>query len=249
MCLILIAYRSHPEFPLVVAANRDEFHARPTTPAHWWDANLLAGKDEQSGGTWLGVTRTGRLAAVTNYHEGRPKGADDLSRGQLVVDFLRAESSPAQYLGSLEPHRYAGFGLVVSDLRTLGYFSNRADGVTMLQPGFYGLSNHLLDTDWPKVDRGKRAMRELLEHTRDPRQLSDSLLELLGDRAGAPERERAIFVLDPVHGTRCSTVVTFGANGEITLVEQSFGADGKVLYTSPLGFRGVFDAMAITPAV
>jgi uncharacterized protein with NRDE domain len=249
MCLILIAYRSHPDFPLVVAANRDEYHARPTAPADWWDANLLAGKDEQSGGTWLGVTRSGRFAAVTNYHEGRPKNPEDLSRGKLVTDFLRSPTSPREYLESLEPQRYAGFGLVVSDLRTLGYFSNRADGVTMLQPGIYGLSNHLLDTDWPKVDRGKKAMRELLEHTRNPRQLSDSLLELLGDRAGAPERERAMFVLDPVHGTRSSTVGTFGANGEITFVERSFDAAGKVLYTRPLGLRGVFEAMAITPAV
>lgn len=242
MCLIVIAYRSHPEFPLVVAANRDEFHIRPTAPAQFWDDSLLAGKDLESGGTWLGITRGGRLAAVTNYHEQRPKGPDDLSRGTLVVDFLRSDAAPARYLAEIDPHRYAGFGLIVSDLRSLSYFSNRADGVKLLTPGIYGLSNHLLDTDWPKVDRGKKKMRQLLSASPEPDELTESLLNLLGDRTGAPERSSSIFVADPVHGTRSSTVVIFTAGGEIRFEERSFDAAGRLLDTRPFSPQGTMAA-------
>src|SRR5687768_16725718 len=123
MCLILVAWKEHPEFPLIVAANRDEFHIRPTAPAHEWEG-IIAGRDLESGGTWLGVTPAGRFAAVTNYREDRPKCPGDLSRGKLVTAFLLTQATPEKYFQSLDAGRYGGFGLLVSDLQTFGYCSN-----------------------------------------------------------------------------------------------------------------------------
>lgn len=230
MCLVLIAFRSHSQFPLVVAANRDEFHARPTAPAEFWDG-ILAGRDLQSGGTWLGVTSGGRFAAVTNFHEPRPKREDDRSRGALVVDFLRSEATPIDYLQQLAPQkdRFAGFGLFVSDGETLGYFSNRGGEPQALPRGIYGLSNHLLDTDWTKLRRGKTGMQELLTGESKPRELAENLLALLGQRNGT-DRAETIFVSDPIHGTRSSTVVVSGAPGGL-FVERAFDASGEVIET------------------
>jgi uncharacterized protein with NRDE domain len=227
MCLILVAWKAHAEFPLVVAANRDEFHTRPTEPAHEWEG-MTAGRDLESGGTWLGVTPGGRFAAVTNYREDRPKGAGDLSRGALVTGFLQSETSPEVFLDSLDANRYGGFGLLVSDLQTFGYFSNRAEEVKVLEPGIYGLSNHLLDSEWPKVKRGKETLREIL---RSPEQMEDRLLDLLADRIGLPQRETAAFIVDPIHGTRSSTVALFGSDGRIRFVERAFSSTGETLYT------------------
>lgn len=227
MCLILVAWKAHPEFPLIVAANRDEFHIRPTEPAHEWEG-ITAGRDLESGGTWLGVTPAGRFAAVTNYREDRPKGPGDLSRGKLVTAFLQSGATPEKHLQSLDAGRYAGFGLLVSDLQTFGYFSNRAEEVKVLEPGIYGLSNHLLDSDWPKVKRGKESLREIL---RSSEPLEDRLLDLLADRTGLPDRQTAAFIVDPIHGTRSSTVALFGSNGRIRFVERAFSSTGETLYT------------------
>ena len=227
MCLVLAAWKEHSEFPLIVAANRDEFHVRPTEPAHQWDG-ITAGRDLESGGTWLGVTAAGRFAAVTNYREDRPKAAGDLSRGALVTGFLQSATSPREYLESLDAGRYGGFGLLVSDLQTFGYFSNRSEDVRLLDPGIYGLSNHLLDSEWPKVTRGKEALREIL---RTPETLEERLLELLADRTGLPDRHTAAFIVDSVHGTRSSTIALFRADGRIRFGERAFSSTGETLYT------------------
>ena len=245
MCLVVVAYRAHQRFPLVVAANRDEFHARPTEPASFWkDANILGGRDLQSGGTWLGVTGEGRFAAVTNYHEPREKRPDDLSRGKLVTDFLTQNISPEGFLAGIDPARYAGFGLFLSDLASFAYFSNRAGSPRLLGPGIYGLSNHLLDTDWLKVRRAKNSMSALLSSETISEQ---ALFDLLGQRSVS--RNDAAFVVDPVHGTRSSTVVIVESNGEVRFVERGFDAAGNAVYARPFGFRGVSMATAITPAV
>ena len=176
MCLIYVAWRRHPRYRLVVAANRDEYHARPAAPAHWWEdaPGVLAGRDLEAGGTWMGITRGGRFAAVTNYRDsvksvpgtgrGATASAGAPSRGALVGAFLSGDESAPAYLDRVarEGHRYNGFSLLAMDGETLAFASNRARGVTLLEPGVFGLSNHLLDTPWPKVTSGKAEMERLV---------------------------------------------------------------------------------------
>ena len=187
VCLIYVAWRRHPRYRLLVAANRDEYHARPAAPAHWWEdaPGVLAGRDLEAGGTWLGTTRDGRFAAITNYHDPtaiRRAGAP--TRGALVGAFLtRGESAPG-YLDRVagEGRRYNGFSLLAMDGETLAFASNRARGVTLLEPGVFGLSNHLLDTPWPKVTSGKAELERLLA---EPDIRVPDLLALLAPHAPA----------------------------------------------------------------
>ena len=243
MCLILLAHRAHPLYRLVVAANRDEFYARPTAPAAFWtDApHVLAGRDLQGGGTWMGVTRAGRFAAVTNYREVAPPPPDAPSRGELPGGFLRGDQAPEAYLRSLEVRAgaYAGFNLLVGDGEALGYLSNRGGVARMLAPGVYGVSNALLDTPWPKVERGKAGLREVLAEGGeiDP----DALLRLLAESEPAPdallpdtgvgrERERvlsSLFIASPGYGTRASTVLLVRHDGRARFVERTVTSDGR----------------------
>jgi uncharacterized protein with NRDE domain len=225
MCVIFIAYRSHPKYPLIVLANRDEFFDRPTLAAAHWrdDSSIFAGRDLVAGGTWLGVADGGRFAAVTNYRDpnGPPGGR---SRGRLVSDFLRSKDEPPKYLNSISANadRYSGFNLVVGSFyeseNELWFFSNRGGGPRKLGPGLYGLSNHLLNTSWPKVTRGLQAFAELIT---DEEIDTDACFELLADETIAIdedlpdtgvgiERERVlspIFIKTPIYGTRSSSVV------------------------------------------
>jgi uncharacterized protein with NRDE domain len=169
MCLILFAHGAGEDFPLVLAANRDEFYERPTAPAAFWTEapHVLAGRDLQAGGSWLGVTRTGRWAALTNYRDPPTSRPGRPSRGMLVSDFLTGSATPEQYLAAVaaDAERYDGFNLLVGDPSGVHYFGNRmADGgePSRLEPGVYGLSNHLLDTPWPKVARGRTRLKALL---------------------------------------------------------------------------------------
>jgi uncharacterized protein with NRDE domain len=238
MCLIVVAHRAHPDHPLVVAANRDEAYTRPTAPAAWWpDApGVLAGRDLQAGGSWMGVTRTGRFAAVTNVREGLDSARGALSRGALVAEFLRGRLAAADYAREVaaEGERYAGFNLLVGDGERLVYLSNRAPGVRLLEPGVYALSNHLLDTPWPKVRRARQAMERGLAAAGD-HPWEDGLWEMLADRVVAAddalpdtgvgaEWERLLsppFIAGEGYGTRASTVLTVGAEGEVRFVERS----------------------------
>jgi uncharacterized protein with NRDE domain len=242
MCLILLALDVHPEYPLIVAANRDEFYQRPTAPADLWpDAPaVLAGRDLLAGGTWLGVDRQGRFAAVTNFRQGRREPAAPRSRGQLVSEFLTSLQQPDEYLPRVqrEAALYNGFNLLAGDARRLVYFSNREGRRRVLPPGIYGLSNHLLDTPWPKVASGKDALQALVHRGRPD--LVDSLLELLSDptrpadallpRTGiGQDWERLLssaFIATDDYGTRSSTVVLVGREGGVTFAERSFGAGG-----------------------
>jgi uncharacterized protein with NRDE domain len=239
MCLIVLAWQAHADYPLVVAANRDEFFARASAPAGFWEGSpeILAGRDLQAGGTWLGITRRQRFSALTNYREGGRQLVDAPSRGALVADFLAGDSNPQAYLASLSRKgaNYNGFNLFVGDGRRLGYFSNRAAGAgpRWLLPGIYGLSNHLLDTPWPKLAAAKAAFAEALGRL----PASAPFFELLADEeivadthlpeTGVPlEWERilsAVFVTSPDYGTRASTLLTLHRSGMITLIERSFG--------------------------
>ncbi len=241
MCLILFAYRQHPEFTLVVAANRDEFYERPSQPAHFWEhtPQLLAGRDLRAGGTWLGVTRHGRFAAVTNVRE--PNKAEAArSRGDLTTAFLLSELSTTQFDEQIEREAYAGFNLLHWDGTTLHYSSNRAPS-KQLGPGIYGLSNASVDSPWPKVLSGRQCLAHALGHAN----MQDALWTLLADRQQPPDEllpdtgvgldtERMLaprFIRAPHYGTRSSTVLLLRENGSGEFFERGFDAENSLYST------------------
>ncbi|MBI4755223.1 MAG: NRDE family protein [Betaproteobacteria bacterium] len=241
MCLILVAWRAHPAFPVVVAANRDEFFHRPTACASFWpDApGLLAGRDLEAGGTWLGVTRRGRFCALTNFRGPSRQKAGAPSRGALVRDFLGGDVSPAAYASRVVEGgvAYNGFNLLCADAETLCYASNVSGEALVLPAGIYGLSNHLLDTPWPKVARAKSALARSLAALPD----DSGLFALLRDdhpaadedlpRTGISlEWERLLssaLVRGVDYGTRSSTVVLMRSDGETRFDEISYGPDAR----------------------
>ena len=263
MCLIAIAHKVHPERPLVVAANRDEAYARPTLAAQFWEdqPHILAGRDLEAGGTWLAIDRRGRFAAVTNFRELSPRPANAPSRGHLVSDFLVAEEPASRYVRRIseEMRHYAGFNLLLRDDSGLYYLSNRtkdADAAPrLLAPGVYGLSNHLLDTPWPKVVQAKQRFAEALSHG----QTLDSLMSILTDREIAPEgalpdtgigieRERLlspIFIASETYGTRCSTLVEVSAKNRVRFVEQAFERGGAAADTVEYRFDLQYASAAV----
>jgi len=243
VCLILIAIDSHPDFALIVAANRDEFYDRPSAVAEFWgDAPwVLGGRDLKAGGTWLGVDRRGRFAAVTNYRQGEREAAAPRSRGHLVGDFLTSGIDPRAHLDRVQRDAalYNGFNLIAGHAAELWYFSNRQGSPLALGAGVYGLSNHLLDTAWPKVTSSKNALSALL--TADPGELIPNLFALLSDSRQAADHllpqtgvsdewERLLssaFIASSDYGTRSSTVVLAGRDGRVVFVERTFGSGGK----------------------
>lgn len=242
MCLLVAACDLHPRYRLVLAGNRDEFHARPSAPLGWWDErpSLLAGRDLAAGGTWLGADRRGRLGVVTNFRELEPPRPDAVSRGTLVTGFLDGDLPGAAYCAAVagRADRYSGFNLLVFDGTGLHYVTNRpAAEVRALGRGLYGLSNDRLDTPWPKLERTRAAFGRALEADRPD---AEALLAPLFDRRPAPderlpetglgrERERLLsapFIVDAVYGTRCTTLVLLDRDGGMRLEERRFGADG-----------------------
>ena len=243
MCLILLAYRCHPGLDLLVAANRDEFHNRPTAPLAFWDdaPQVLAGRDLQQGGSWMGVTRTGRFAALTNYRDPNRVRQDAPSRGQLVSDYLQGEEPALDYLARLatQSEVYNGFNLLLGDEAGLHYYSNCGGAPQTLLPGWYGLSNHLLNTPWPKLQRGLALVQDALERRPDP--VPDDLLSALADRTLAPDAElpqtgvplewerwlSPIFIDAPGYGTRSSTVLLASEHGSARMVEMTWADGGR----------------------
>lgn len=235
MCLLVLAYRVLADYPLLLAANRDEFYDRPAAPAQFWPEapQLLAGRDLLAGGTWLGVSRDGRFAAVTNYREVPTATQPPRSRGDLVRDYLLGEARAADYVPSLPNHaaRYAGFNLLCGDHESLWWYSNRGGPPRRLAPGIYGLSNDLLDTPWPKVQASKAALAGLCAHSAPP---AGALLDLLQDRRTHPlaadtaigldaalaRALSAIFIETPRYGTRCSAVLRMSADARVEFVER-----------------------------
>jgi uncharacterized protein with NRDE domain len=237
MCLIFFSLRNHPTYKLVVAANRDEFYSRRTAAAAYWPdhPDVLGGRDLEAGGTWMGISRSGRISLITNYRD--PKNIDPHapSRGQLVSDFLIGKESPKDYLVriSQDGKRYNGFNLIVGNADDLWYYSNYRDGVSDISPGLHGLSNHLLETPWPKVVRGKKKMDDLLRlPVIHPDQLFDLLFddgiasdENLPDTGIGLERERALssmFIKTPGYGTRCSTIILIDKKNNALFSERVF---------------------------
>jgi len=258
MCLVLIAYRMHPRYPLVLAANRDEFHARTAAPMHWWSdgSPVLAGRDLQAGGTWCGLDSHGRLALVTNYRDPslpKPQGS---SRGALVTAFLRGATSARQYVqdAAASADRYAGFSLLAMDDSSLGYaISHPEPGAWMLEPGIYGLSNHRLDAPWPKLVRSRARFEREVAHG-DP--VPARLFDILSDRAVADdaalpdtgiglEWERLLsspFIVSPEYGTRSSTVVLIDRQQRVSIEERSYASDGEMTIRVRMSFQSLSGA-------
>lgn len=238
----------------MVAANRDEAYTRPTAAAAFWDdqPNLYAGRDLELGGTWMGLTLSGRFAAVTNFRDGYPKGIAPRSRGELVGAYLRGTGNAQSYLRTVATRKseYAGFGTLAGNLQSLWFYSNYADGIAAVTPGVHGLSNHLLDTPWPKVSGGKRELAALLAR---PAPLTlEPFFDLLAERSVAPAdtlpdtgvgiaREKQLgpkfIAVDDRYGTRASTVILIRRDGEVTYAERSFGPHGKYLGEVTRQFR------------
>lgn len=243
MCLIIFAHQVAPDYPLLVAANRDEFYARPTRSSGFWEEhpNLLAGKDLELGGTWMGLSRSGRFAAVTNYRDpGKTKPAP-YSRGDLPLHFLTGQKQPQAYLEDLRSRAddYAGFNLLVGDRQSLWYLTNSTqEPPQQLQPGIYGLSNARLDTPWPKVTLGKTKLQQVIDKGKvshgslaklvsasqpaDARTLSE-----LGQDSEMEQVLSAQFITTPKYGTRATTTLWTTAEGNAHWREQSFESGGK----------------------
>lgn len=235
--------------PLVIAANRDEFHARPTRGAHWWPdrPDLLAGRDLQAGGSWLALDRRGRFAAVTNHRDADPPRRRFASRGELVTGFLDGDLPPADYLAAIDGSRYGGFNLLAGDGRDLAYLSNRGAGMRELPPGLYAVANATLDATWPKTERSRGRLQAMID---DGSLNETSLFRLLGDREKAPSGTvesgglpfdlahalSAPFIVRPDYGTRSSTVVIADRRGSVRMSERRFHADGSLAGQSDFRF-------------
>lgn len=248
MCLLVLAWRCHPRYRLVVAANRDEFHARPAAPlAPWPDIpGVAGGRDLQANGTWFAVDGQHRYGIVTNFREFGRRRRNAPSRGGLIPAYLAGRDTPESCLRSLETDApgFGGFNLLLGDRDSLWYASNRADQFAReLPPGIYGLSNEFLDTPWPKLTRVRERFTAMLEEPAagEHETLVARLFEMLEDRLPAPpdalppgdlspDRARKLsapFVLDAEFGTRCSTVLTLDVEGSLALLERRFDAEGR----------------------
>ena len=237
MCLIFISLNDHPHYKLIVAANRDEFYERKTLPAHFWEdhPHIVGGRDGEASGTWMAMSKLGKISMVTNYRDPFNINPKAPSRGQLVSDFLLNGDKPADYLNQMEKtsKAYNGFNLVVGSPDELYYYSNYKKGIEKLPSGLHGLSNHLLNTPWPKVERGVEKMKSILiSEEVDPAKLFDVLYddqpapqEKLPNTGVGQERElvlSSMFIKSPNYGTRCSTVVTVDRNNQVQYSERVY---------------------------
>jgi uncharacterized protein with NRDE domain len=237
MCLIFLSLNQHPTYKLIVVANRDEFYNRQTAPAGFWidHPEILGGRDLEAGGTWMAVNRKGKISMITNYRDLSNINPNAPSRGFLVSDFLIQDNSGEKYLKEVElkAKEYNGFNLIVGDADSFWYLSNYKKGVERIPDGFHGLSNHLLDTEWPKVKRGSEMLKPMLVKEKiDPQQLFELMYDDLVaadnllPQTGLPlERERALssmFIKSPNYGSRCSTVVLIDNDNNVSFTERVY---------------------------
>jgi uncharacterized protein with NRDE domain len=256
MCLLVLAWQVHPRYRLVVAANRDEFHERPTAAMAKWPApdDIIAGRDLRAGGTWLAMDRARRFGIITNFRELQRPAPDAPSRGHLIPNYLRNQAGAQHYLKELEPNAngYSGFNLLLTEGDSLWYASNRADQFARpLPPGIYGLSNEFLDTPWPKLQRVRRRFDPLLRQGSEVSK--NELFAILADptQAGindelpktgvSPEWEQLLsspFIRNEHYGTRCSTVVLLEPSGAGSLTERRFDSGGSVIAETEFSLPG-----------
>lgn len=241
MCFVVFSFKEHSKYKLIFCANRDEFYNRKTEKVRYWgnDENILAGKDLEGGGTWLGITKTGRFAALTNFREGGRKNPEKTSRGLIVREYLESDGSPLKYVKYLEEKKedFEGFNLLFGNKDELYYFSNRSNGLLPVTGGMYGLSNATLETPWPKIRRGKKLFSDILSESNiTPEKLFDLLRDdkkpdtkELPDTGVPKEFEKElspIFVNMPGYGTRSSNVIFIDYNDNVEFYEKIFDSSG-----------------------
>lgn len=237
MCLIVFANNVHPKYKLIFAANRDEFYERPTTSAEFWKdhTELLAGKDLQAGGTWMGITKKGKFAAITNFRDLKNHKPKAPSRGKITLNFLINNDQPEEYYNSLKPelNSFNGFNLIFGNIDELYYFSNETGGFQKLNPGIHGISNALLDTPWPKVEKSKKQIEILLNQNEiHPWEVMNILYDVtkandenLPNTGVGIELERIlspVFISSEKYGTRCSTVVIVDKDNNVRFIEKTY---------------------------
>ncbi len=241
MCLILFAYNAHEQYPLVVAANRDEFFNRPTAPLEFWEDHneILAGRDLDKGGTWMGINKNGKIAMVTNYRDMSRLKVEALSRGDLVAGFLKSQDESEAYLNNLQPsvNQYNDFNLVIGEGGKLWYVSSLRPEPELIEAGIHGLSNKILDTPWPKVQEGKLFLKNIINQS-DPD--FNDLFNFLDVKSTYPEEQlpdtgvgtewekvlSAAFIASPEYGTRCSTLLVVDKSGNVTMKERTYNNGG-----------------------
>ena len=249
MCLVAFAWNAHPDCRLIVAANRDEWHERPAAAAHWWSDHpeVFAGRDLKAGGSWLGVSRSGRFAALTNFRDPSDRKSDAPSRGSLVSDFLAGSISACDYLLELQRNaaRYQGFNLLLGEAggrEAPHYFSSRTQEILAVPAGVHALSNHVLDEPWPKVENAKSALEAILRTEMAEEGRKMAIYDFLSNDIQAPEAslpdtgvgrdwERILspaMIVTEKYGTRCSTVLTISVSGEIHFEERTRDRNGHV---------------------
>ena len=255
MCLITFAWKAHPDYALIVAANRDERHGRPAAPAAWWKDHpqILAGRDLQASGTWMGVTRSGRFAAVTNFRDPGEKKSTARSRGELVTAFLLGDETPAGFLTATRnvADQYNGFNLIVGDVNSLAYFGSFDGAIKTLAPGVYALSNHTLNEPWPKVKQARSALGAALKPNMSVEARRMAIHAFLSNDAVAPddklpntgvgiEWERVLspaLIVTEEYGTRASTILSVANDGMVFLEEHSRATDGTIHHIAKFVFQ------------
>ncbi len=238
MCIVFIALNQHPDYPLIIAANRDEFYSRPTQSSHFWPQSptILAGKDLKAGGSWMGITRWGDIAALTNIRSPSREKSTARSRGELVSDYLKTPSPIPDYARHLHnnANQYNGYNLLFGNYRQLAVFNSHTQSLVQLAPGFHGLSNALLNTPWPKVTRGIQSLTNYVKHT--TQLAANNLFRLLADDTPAlpdqlpdtgiskewEQRLSPIFINTPEYGTRSSTIIMVSKNAEVNWFERVY---------------------------
>jgi uncharacterized protein with NRDE domain len=253
MCLLVFAWNHHPRYRLIFAGNRDEFHDRPAAPMAWWQdrSQILGGRDLQAGGTWVAVSRRGRFGVVTNFRDMQRPLPGAPSRGLLITNYLAGEAGSRGFMNELAPTatEYGGFNLLLADEHAMVYGSNRLpEFARVLAAGVHGISNHLLNTPWPKLELTRRRFEELIAADEPP---FAGLFEMLADRTPAldhllpdtgvgPEWERLLsspFIVSERYGTRCSTVLRIDRDGRVEIRERRFDAEGRISGTNEFEFQ------------
>ena len=250
MCILFIAVDRHPEYPLIICANRDEFYNRPTRSARFWQKapSLLAGKDLQAGGSWLGVNHQGNFAAVTNLRTGKGSRSDASSRGELIVNSLQPASEVNDEWLISHCDNYNPFNLVYGTVNSLRCFHSISRKSTPLTPGFHAISNGAMDDIWPKMSQGKRALEKLIvtEPSFSHEQLFSILkdetkadMHLLPDTGISKEWEAllsSIFIVSDKYGTRSSTIITVDNQGSVNFNEREYDTKGQEIKTQQFTF-------------
>lgn len=253
MCLIAFAYHMHPEYNLVLIANRDEFYKRPTRAAQFWTneakVELLAGKDLQGGGTWMGITKSGKWGALTNYRDPSWKRESPPTRGAIVPDYLLGNETPTDFITNLKhsAQQFEGFNVLVADKKQLFHYSNANNMVSEITSGIHGVSNAVLDTPWPKLEYAKHQLEQcvtqnnltpesLFQILKNEQQAADDDLPKTGIPYELEKIISPVFIQSENYGTRCSSLLYVKKNGSVRFIERRYSTDGKVFEDNEFTF-------------